>query len=127
MFRTWVANHKNSERTDKTFDGAVLKFIRKKKELNLKTAAALAGVSYGYLCKLECGCRPMTLQLRNRIMTAYGYSPSSFKNLSTDPIRSKTVPREYKFTILKRLLSSEQLEEIYSQALSKNLLGGKNV
>jgi transcriptional regulator with XRE-family HTH domain len=28
MFRTWVATYKNRERLDKTFDGAVLKFIR---------------------------------------------------------------------------------------------------
>ncbi len=119
MFRTWVANHKNAERVDKTFDGAILKFIRRKKELSLQTAARLAGVSCGYLCKLENGTKPTSLDLRNRIMTAYGYSPSSFKNFATDPVRSKAVPKEFKFKILKHVLSNEKLDEIYSSALSQ--------
>ena len=62
----------------------------------------------------------MQLHMRNRIMKAYGYSPTSFKNLATDPIRSQAVPKEYKFKILSRLLSDEKLDEIYSQALSQN-------
>lgn len=69
----------------------------------------------------------MHLHLRNKVMTAYGYSPTSFKNLATDPVRSQAVPKEYKFRILKQPLDSDQLEEIYSQALSKKLLGGQNV
>lgn len=28
QFKTWVANHKNAERVDRTFEGAILKFVR---------------------------------------------------------------------------------------------------
>lgn len=127
MFRTWVANHKNLERIDKTFDGAVLKFIRKKKDITLKQAAKLTGLSCGYLSKMESGSKPIQLEMRNKIMKAYGYSPSSFKNLATDPVRSKAVPKEYKFKIISQILNSEKLDEIYSLALSHNFLGGQNV
>ena len=41
------------------------------------------------LSKLENGGRPVTLERRNQMMAAYGYHQSSFKNLSTDPVRSK--------------------------------------
>jgi transcriptional regulator with XRE-family HTH domain len=121
MFKTWVANHKNRERVDKTFDGAVLRHIRIKKGLNLQRASKLTGLSCGYLCNLEKGQKPMTLKLRYQIMKAYGYSPTSFKNLATDPVRSKVVPLEYKFKIWLGSLSQEQAENFYSQTLSQNL------
>jgi len=70
MFRTWVANHNNGERVDRTYDGAVLKFIRLKKDLNLNNAAKAAGLSAGYLSKLERGLRPATSELRKQIMLA---------------------------------------------------------
>jgi len=65
--------------------------------------------------------------MRNKIMKAYGYSPSSFKNLASDPVRSKAVPKEYKFKIISQILNSEKLDEIYSLVLSHNFLGGQNV
>jgi len=113
MFRTWVANHKNGERVDRTFDGAVLKFIRRKKLLSLTDAAKLADLSVGYLSKIERGARPATNELRKQIMLAYGYSPSSFKNLATDPVRSKTVPLRFKLEILMRQLSEAEVETLY--------------
>ena len=119
MFRTWVANAKNQERVDKTFDGAVLKHIRIKKGLSLQTAARLIGISKGYLCNLESGLKSMTIPLRYKIMRAYGYNPTSFKNLATDPVRSKVVPLAYKFKILSRSLTAEQIDSFYSRALSQ--------
>lgn len=117
MFRTWVANSKNTERFKKTFDGAVLKFIRQKKGLTLKNAAQLIQVSFGYLSKLENGIKPVDIGTRNKIMIAYGYSPSSFKNLSTDPVRSKSVPNRFKFQILMKKLNSEQAESFFESFL----------
>jgi transcriptional regulator with XRE-family HTH domain len=116
MFRTWVANHKNSERTDRTFDGAVLKFIRIKKLLKLKDAAGLTGLSSASISKIESGHFIVTTELRNKIMIAYGYSPSSFKNLSTDPVRSKVVPLIYKLEILLKRMSESEIEELYKFA-----------
>lgn len=121
MFRTWVASHLHEERINKTFDGAVLKFIRVKKGLDLQRASELAEISRGYLCKLENGSKPMTLQLRYRIMRAYGYNPKSFKNLATDPVRSKVVPLAYKFKIWLSTLTPEQTEAFYLQTLTGKL------
>lgn len=120
MFRTWVANHKNLSRINHTMDGAVLKFIRKKKELTLIEAATKIGLSAPYVCCLETGRKPINLRLRNKILAAYGYSPASFKNFSTDPARSKVVPKSYKLKILMQTLSSERLEEIFNLTLPKN-------
>ncbi len=113
MFKTWIAKHKNGENTDRTFDGAVLKFIRQKKGLSLSKAAHLSGLSVPYLSKIERGLRPVTLDLRKKIMIAYGYSPSSFKNLSTDPVRSKTVPLKFKLEILMQKMSESEIEAVY--------------
>jgi transcriptional regulator with XRE-family HTH domain len=117
MFKIWVANQKNRERACTTFEGAVLKHIRTKKKLSLQESAQLCSLSFGYLSKIECGLKPVTLEMRNRILTAYGYSPSSWKNLATDPIRSKAVPRSYKLEILLNQLSEEQIAEIFDFAL----------
>ena len=125
MFKTWVANQKNQDQINKTYDGAVLKFIRIKKRLNLQEAAGLIGISIGYLCKLETGQKPMTVKLRYKMMECYGYNPTSFKNLATDPVRSKAVPLAYKFEILLRTLNAAQVESIYATALSQNNLEEK--
>jgi transcriptional regulator with XRE-family HTH domain len=121
IFKTWVANHKNSERSNKVFDGAVLRYIRQRKELDLKAAAKAAGLSVGYISKLETGLKAMTLEMRNRLMIAYGYSPSSFRNLSADPIRSRAVPSSYKLEILLNSLKDEQIEAVFRTV--QNLLG----
>ena len=113
MFRTWVANYNNGTRVDRTFDGAVLKFIRRKKELSLDAAARLAQVSAAHLSKCERGIRPISGELRKQLMLAYGYSPSSFKNLNTDPARSKSVPLRFKLEILMQKMSEAEIESVY--------------
>jgi transcriptional regulator with XRE-family HTH domain len=117
-FRIWVANHKNRERTVKTFEGAVLKFIRIKKGLGLVAGAKATRLSVGYLSKIETGAKPVTLEMRNRILKAYGYSPSSWKNLATDPVRSKAVPLRYKLDILLNDLSEKEVEAVFNFARS---------
>ena len=130
MFKTWVAKHKNKDNGDKTFDGAVLRYIRKKKGISLVDASASTGLSIGYLSKLETGLKAMTLELRNLIMQAYGYRPSSFKNLSKDPKRSKAVPIEYKLNILLKKMSEDEIKDIFNTISSNHLTtqtGGQNV
>ena len=46
-------------------------------------------------------------------MKAYGYSPSSFKNLSTDPVRSKAVPLKFKLEILLGQLQEQEIEAVF--------------
>lgn len=100
MFKTWAANAKNRDRAERTFDGAVLKFIRIKKGFSLEKASGLTKLSIGYLSKIETGLKPVTLERRNQIMLGYGYSPTSFKNLATDPVRSKAVPLRFKLNFI---------------------------
>lgn len=118
MFKTWIAGFKNRERLDKVFDGAVLKFVRLKKELSLAKASKLTMLSAPQLSKLENGLKPVSFEIRNQIMAAYGYSPTSFKNFSTDPVRSKVVPIEFKLTILLNSLEGEQIEQVFRYAQS---------
>lgn len=112
MFRTWVANFKNRERVIKTFDGAVFKFIRKKQNRTLSNAASLIGISKGQLSKIESGRKIISVPERGKIMQAYGYTPSSFKNLATDPVRSKAVPARYKLNILIRAIPDDQIDAV---------------
>lgn len=121
MFKTWIAGLKNQERASKVFDGAVLKFIRIKKGLSLTAAAQKVGISKGYLSKLETGLAAIRLERRNELMHAYGYSPSSFKNLSTDPVRSKAVPNSYKFEILRHQMTDAQAEEFFQPVIQSFL------
>ena len=118
MFKTWAATYKNRDRTAKTYDGAVLRFIRLKKGYDLAAASKLVGLSLSYISKIETGAKPVTLEMRNQIMTSYGYSPSSFKNLSTDPIRSKVVPCQLKLEVLLHALQPEQIESVFNYAQS---------
>jgi transcriptional regulator with XRE-family HTH domain len=124
MFRTWVANFKNRERLDKTFDGAVLKYIRTKKELTVKAAAQRVGISPSHLSKIELGAKVVSLELRNRILVIYGYSPSSWKNLATDPVRSKAVPLAFKLRILLSSLQDYQTEKVFH--FVQSLLAGRS-
>lgn len=124
MFKTWIAKHKNGEHTDRTFDGAVLKFIRRKKSVSITIAAKQASLSVAYLSKIERGKRPVTSDLRKQIMLAYGYSPSSFKNLSTDPVRSKAVPLRFKLEILMQQLPETEIKALFDYI--QNLLKPKN-
>ncbi len=113
MFKTWISTQKRSEQSERAFDGAVLKYIRMKKELNLKEASRLSGLSMPQLSKFETGHKLVSLETRNRVMLAYGYSPSSFKNLSTDRIRSRAVPFSFKLEILLKNLPENQIEKVF--------------
>jgi transcriptional regulator with XRE-family HTH domain len=119
MFKTWASSLKRGALVERTYDGAVLKFIRLRKGLSLREASRLARLSPGYISKMETGLKPVSKEMRNQVMTAYGYSPTSFKNLSTNPVRSKAVPVPFKLEILLHALSDAQTGEVFrfAQAL----------
>jgi transcriptional regulator with XRE-family HTH domain len=62
MFKTWISTQKRSEQSERAFDGAVLKYIRIKKELGLKEASRLSGLSTPQLSKFETGHKLVTVQ-----------------------------------------------------------------
>lgn len=113
MFRTWVANHANTQRKRKTYDGAVLKHMRQSKGLSLVDAATRTGLSFAYISKLERGIKDVDLPLRQKFLMAYGYSPSSWKNWASDPVRSKAVPIRYKLANILNELSEDQLLRVF--------------
>lgn len=112
LFKTWAANSKNRQKSAKVFDGAVLKYIRLKKGFGLLKASQVTGLSIGYISKMESGSKPVSFEMRNKIMIGYGYSPTSFKNLATDPSRSKAVPSIYKLRIILRELSDSNIAAV---------------
>lgn len=112
MFKTWVANHKNAQLTDRLFDGAILKFVRKKKGLQLKQIAQELHLSSAHLSRIERGHSPSSVELRKGYMEACGYSAGSFKNLSSDPIRSRAVPSKFKLEILLKRLPESRFDDL---------------
>jgi transcriptional regulator with XRE-family HTH domain len=113
MFRTWAANNKKFERVDRSMEGAVLKYVRKKQKLRLVDVAAQVGLTAGQLSKVENGYLGPTVELRKKVLEVCGYNPASFKNLYADPERSKVVPYRYKLKILLRKLPEEKFEELF--------------
>ena len=118
MFRTWVANSKKFKDVDRSMEGAVLKHVRLKKGLKLYELAEKLGMSACHLSKIENGRFPPTVELRKEVLTACGYSPSSFKNLYKDEQRSKAVPALFKLEIMLSKFNAEQVNEVYEFALS---------
>ena len=116
LFRTWVSNKKRGARVDRSLDGAVIKHLRNKLRLSLDQASERIGLSKRYLSNLENGYKPVNLEIRNRVMRAYGYAPTSFRDLSGEGKRSKAVPIKYKIKILFKHLDEPELHSIYKQA-----------
>lgn len=113
QFKTWVATeHKIKEKPGHSPTGAILKYIRRRIPLSLEEASSRIGISKRYLTNLENGHKPIKLEMRNRIMRAYGYSPSSFCNLSANEKRAKSVPARYKINTLLNQLDAPALERV---------------
>ncbi len=113
LFKTWIAIEKTKDKVDRTLDGAVLKYIRNRQSLSLEKAAGQIGISKQHLANLENGHRSVKLEMRNKIMIAYGYSPTSFRNLTSDEKRAKSVPVRYKINILLNQIGESQLHSVF--------------
>ena len=118
MFRTWVANSKKFDHVDRSMEGAVLKHVRLKKGLTLDELAAKVTLSKWQLSRIENGHTAPTVEQRKEVLTACGYSPSSFKNLYFDPERSKRVSARFKLDILLNRLSEANILQILKYAES---------
>lgn len=119
QFGAWVAKaHKSiSAPSEVEFSGSVLKYLRKKAKLTLADVAKKIGLSKAYLSALENGVKPLSLELRNRLMSVYGYSPSSFKNFATEDKRAKNIPVRYKLDLLLKQMDEPRIEKILAFAL----------
>ena len=76
-----------------------------------------AALSKSYISYLETGVKPVSIELRNRLLAIYGYSPSSFKNFTTEDKRAKNIPVRYKLEILLGQLDESGIDRIYAAAV----------
>ena len=119
QFGIWVAKaHKpDSPLNEVEFGGSVLKYLRKKANLTLADAANKIGISKSYLSSLENGVKPLSTELRDQLMRVYGYSPSSFKNFTTEDKRAKNIPVRYKLDLLLKQMDELRIEKVFAFAL----------
>ena len=97
-------------------DGAILKYLRTKSGSSLEEAAAKNGFSKSYLSKLENGSKPISKNLRDKLLASYGYKPSSFKNFSTKDKRSEKVPVNYRLNVLLHSMTQKQVSQLFQYA-----------
>ncbi len=120
QFGIWAARaHKpESASNEVSFGGAVLKYLRKKADMPLDAAAKEVGLSACYLSCIETGSKPLPPPLRDKLMRIYGYSPSSFKNFTTEDKRAKNIPVRYKLAVLLKRMDDPKIEKVLGFALS---------
>lgn len=122
QFGIWVAqaNKPATALKDIQFTGPVLRYLREKANLSLGAAARQVGLSVCYLSYLETGVKPLSNDLRDRLMRIYGYSPVSFKNFTTEDKRSKNIPTRYKLGVLLRHMGEGEIERVFAFALEQS-------
>jgi transcriptional regulator with XRE-family HTH domain len=120
QFGQWIAlSHRlRSPAKDICLGGAVLKFLRKKAKFSLEAAAKDSGLSKSYLSRIETGSKSLPQPLWDKLMKLYGYSPSSFKNFTTEDKRAKNVPARYRLTALLNQMDDSRIEKILGFSLS---------
>ena len=128
QFSLWIANAHKANRGDEfetSYDGAVLKYVRTKAGLTITEAAKQLGLDKGNLSRIEHGIRPLSSELRDRMMRLYGYSPASFKNFASEDKRAKSVPTLFKLEILVNRMSEKAIEALFSSAVEIHHQHGK--
>jgi transcriptional regulator with XRE-family HTH domain len=122
QFGIWVARtHKPvTKEADRSFGGAVLKYLRRKAGISLAGVAQKTNISISYLSRIESGIKPLPSELRDTLMRVYGYSPQSFKNFATEDKRGKNIPAIFKLTTLLKRLTESEIEEVLLFALTRS-------
>lgn len=123
QFGGWIARSKVGEQKSKTlcFDGSILKYLRNKARLSLRQVSHSSQLSIGHLADIENGHRQASLELRNRLLGIYGYSPASFRNFTSEDKRAANIPIRHKLSIALRQLSDSDIERVFSFAM-ENLI-----
>lgn len=118
-FPLWIANESKGIPDEKplSFDGAILRYLRKKADLSQERAARAISVSAAHLCNLERGKRVLSTEHRNTLLKEYGYSSSSFRNFTTADKRAKNIPVRTKLNILLDRMPEESAQAVFAFAL----------
>lgn len=116
QFGAWIARAKVNEETSReiSYNGPILKYLRRKANLTLETVAKKAEISFGHLSDLENGEKRVSENLKNRLMKIYGYSPASFRNFTGEDKRASSIPIRYKLNILLGKLTSGDIEKVFN-------------
>ena len=125
QFGVWLRNSaQNVAKPKHNFDGAIYHFLRTyKAKVTQNQAAKMIGVSTGYLSKIENGEKRVNDSLKAKILAAYGYKVSSFRNFATADKRAKSVPTSYRLSILIRSLRESEIEALFEFALTLSQKG----
>jgi transcriptional regulator with XRE-family HTH domain len=117
-FTGWMASETKAEKKKEiSLDGAVLKYLREKAGLSLHQASEKLGLSKRYLSNLENGHKPIRLELREKLMRTYHYSPASFRNFTDVDKRAGNIPSRYKLNILLNQMDRAKIEKVFGFAL----------
>jgi len=98
------------------YEGAILKHLRKRSNLDLKAAAKLIGISLGYLSNLENSHKPIDIELRKKILCAYGYKKSSYRNYTNKKSRLNSISIQSRMTAIINNLDKNKLEMVFQYA-----------
>jgi transcriptional regulator with XRE-family HTH domain len=120
QFGLWVAKSKSPTSLSSevvNMNGAILKYLRKKAKMTLAQAGEKVGLSGRTISAMELGKRRIKPDLKDQLTRVYGYSPSSFKNFTTEDKRSKSIPAHYKLGILLKKMDETKIENMLAYAL----------
>ncbi|MER2513213.1 MAG: helix-turn-helix transcriptional regulator [Nitrosomonas ureae] len=119
-FGLWIAKSKSPTPLDSEnvcLNGAILKYLRKKAKMTLAQAGQSVGLSGRTISAMELGKRTIRPELKDQLTRLYGYSPSSFKNFTTEDKRAKNIPALYKLNLLIHQLDPANIERVFAFAL----------
>lgn len=113
-FPIWIASAiKSKQKAEIAFDGAILKYLREKKGLSLDEVSEKLSYSKRYLSNLENGFKHVNIELRDKLLAVYGYSPSSYRNFNSADKRAGNIPVRYKINILLNQAAPEDLQATF--------------
>ncbi len=115
-YQLWASTQKHKQEKRSWYEGAIFKYLRLRRGLSLIEASSLINISKSQLSNIEASRRQVDLELRNKILKAYDYKPSSFHNYSNRESRAKSIPTEMRLKLLLRQLGSEGLEKVFNYA-----------
>ena len=120
QFGLWIAKSRMKVKpAEIEFSGSILKYLRNKVGFTLIEVARELKIAKSYLSMIENGIKPVSVELRNRLLKQYGYSPASFKNFRTEDKRAGNIPTRSKLDLLLRRINEEQVEDVFRFVLQK--------
>lgn len=100
-----------------SYDGSILKYLRLKSKKTISAVAVESGYSTSLISQIEQGSRKASLELRDRLVKLYNYSPESFKNFYSRDKRALGVPARYYLKTILSHLPEEAVLKVFDFAV----------